>query len=102
MRLTVDAVHSIGSAAGDWSTVTFRDACDMMTGNYGSASYQQDEDGAAMVQFFIEETYSGKIAESFSFRNRAKPGTTHVYVYECARTVHMSTSMQCTHGSPLA
>lgn len=62
----------------DWRTVTFRDTCDMMTGNYGSSNYQADEDGAAMVQFFIEETYSGKIGESFSFRNRASPGSTHV------------------------
>ena len=75
------------AARGDWSDVTFRDACDMMTGNYDSANYQQDEDRGT-TNFFTDEIYwdgklkgklSHAIGRAFSWRAKVAPGTKHVY-----------------------
>ena len=58
----------------------------MMTGNYNSANYQQDEDRSTR-NFFIDEIYwsglKGKLSHSigraFSWRAKVPPGTKHIY-----------------------
>jgi len=65
---------------GDWSTVTFDNGSDMATGNYLSAAYMSDEDGAADQAFLVAESYATKIDDAFRpFPHQAAPGTTWVY-----------------------
>ena len=65
---------------GDWSTVTFDNGSDMATGNYESAAYMADEEGADDRAFLGVESYTSKVNDAFRpFPHRAAPGTTWVY-----------------------
>lgn len=77
-ELIRDYVPEAASASGDWTRVTFRDALDMMTGNYQSSDYQVDEN-QNMGDFFEAETYKGKLAAAFKFRSQVPPATKHIY-----------------------
>lgn len=67
-------------AVGRWSEVRFRDALDMATGNYASSLYDEDEDSAAMLEFFVAEDHAAKIQFACDhFPHKAAPGTRWVY-----------------------
>ena len=77
--LIKDYVPEAASAGGDWDEVTFENVLDMVTGNYESDGYMEDEEGATMSAFFNAETYNAKIAAAFSYPNKAAPGQKWVY-----------------------
>jgi hypothetical protein len=77
--LIKDYVPESSSAAGDWNSVTFDNTLDMATGNYRFAFYMRDEDSNQMGDFFAAETYADRIAEAFSWGNKAAPGSKWVY-----------------------
>ena len=77
--LVKDYVPEASSAAGNWNTVTFDNTLDMASGNYRFSTYMRDEDSAQMADFFEAETYANRIAEAFSWSNKAAPGTKWVY-----------------------
>jgi hypothetical protein len=72
-------VSQASSAAGNWSAVTIRNALDMATGNYTSSSFEVDEGGTAMSNFFLAEPYTTKTSDAFVFPYMSTPGTTWVY-----------------------
>lgn len=72
-------VPEYSTAVGSWTNVTLNNTLDMATGNYRFATYMRDEDGSQMVGFFDAQTYADRIAEAFSWGNKATPGTTWVY-----------------------
>lgn len=77
--LIKDYVPEYSAAAGDWTNVTFNNTLDMATGNYRFSTYERDEDGTQMGDFFAAETYADRIAEAFSWGYKTTPGTTWVY-----------------------
>ncbi|MFB3923984.1 MAG: hypothetical protein ACE145_19860 [Terriglobia bacterium] len=65
---------------GDWSAVTFGHTLDMTTGNYQSANYMADDNGADGQAFIRAESYDAKMDLAFRpFPHQAAPGTTWVY-----------------------
>ena len=65
-----------------WDTPTFRNAADMATGNYDSASYMVDEDAATPAgDFIIEEPYVSKMAAALGYtaHHSGEQGVTWVY-----------------------
>jgi hypothetical protein len=79
-QLIKDYVPEAGSAAGDWSTVTFENSLDMATGNYRLPGFEVDESSPLMTTFLDEsETYQDKIKAAFSFPSRIAPGQEWVY-----------------------
>jgi hypothetical protein len=79
-------------AVGDWSSVTFRNALDMATGNYDQIGYQKDEESTTMVSFLDKsETLDDKIQAAFSFTNQSPPGK--VWVYHTSDTFLLTLAM---------
>jgi hypothetical protein len=65
---------------GDWTSVTFSNGSDMATGNYQSAGYMVDANGAADTAFLMAETYSAKAFDAFNpYPHQAPPGMVWVY-----------------------
>ncbi len=77
--LIKDYVPEYSAASGSWTNVTLDNTLDMATGNYRFATYMRDEDSSQMGDFFAAETYADRIAEAFSWSNKANPGTRWVY-----------------------
>jgi CubicO group peptidase (beta-lactamase class C family) len=78
--LIKDYVPETALAAGDWSSVTFRNALDMATGNYDQAGFEVDEGSAKMASFLdIAETYTDKMRFALRFPDRNGPGQIWVY-----------------------
>ena len=78
--LVKDYVPEAASAKGDWSAVTFSNALDMSTGNYGQAGFEVDEAGTTMLSFLDKaETYTDKIRYAFLFPGQKAPGQVWVY-----------------------
>ncbi|MBE2219923.1 MAG: hypothetical protein IAF02_00195, partial [Anaerolineae bacterium] len=77
--LIKDYLPETMDSPGDWSQVTFDDALDMATGNFGSSQDMADEDQFFSHPFWTEETYAGKMAGALSWPHGAEPGTTWVY-----------------------
>ena len=78
--LIKDYVPEAAAADGDWTSVTFEHAADMVTGNYRSALFMVDEGSATMSnEFFLAESHADKIAGAFTWPNKAPAGTTWVY-----------------------
>jgi CubicO group peptidase (beta-lactamase class C family) len=71
--------ESAAGPAGDWQAVTFNHAIDMATGNYTSAGYMADEDGAQMGEFFGAQPYAARMAAAFNWPHATTPGTRWVY-----------------------
>ena len=65
---------------GAWKKVTWDEASNMATGNYLSAAFESDEDGAAEGEFMLAEAYADKIHDAFAlFPSVEPPGATWVY-----------------------
>ncbi|MBE9538926.1 MAG: serine hydrolase [Proteobacteria bacterium] len=66
---------------GNWSDVTFSQALNMLTGNYGSVDGRSDEGSVATdQQFFFKSTHADKVAYSCNAWPRsAPPGSQWVY-----------------------
>jgi CubicO group peptidase (beta-lactamase class C family) len=77
--LIKDYVPEYEQSPGDWARITFNNTIDMATGNYESAGYMVDEDGAKMGQFFEAQPYAARIAAAFDWPNSARPGEHWVY-----------------------
>ena len=77
--LIKDYVPEFSASPGEWERVTFNHTIDMSTGNYSSAGYMSDEDGAKMGEFFNAQPYAARIAEAFDWPHAADPGTRWVY-----------------------
>jgi hypothetical protein len=67
------------AAAGDWNSVTFGNTLDMATGNYDSAVFPADENGARMNDFFLALSDAAKTSLALQFPNQARAGTQFVY-----------------------
>jgi CubicO group peptidase (beta-lactamase class C family) len=90
--LIKDFVPEAGSAAGDWSKVTFRNALDMATGNYDQAGFQADESGPNGLGFLdMAETYADKIQYAFGFLGKSVPG--QVWIYHTSDTFIVTRAM---------
>lgn len=77
--LIKDYVPEYAASPGDWQAVTFNHAIDMATGNYASAGYMVDDDGAQMGEFFSAQPYAERIAAAFDWPHVTAPGTRWVY-----------------------
>jgi CubicO group peptidase (beta-lactamase class C family) len=77
--LIKDYVPEYAAGPGDWERVTFNNTIDMSTGNYGSANYMADDDGAKMGEFFGAQPYAVRIAAAFDWPHVVEPGTRWVY-----------------------
>jgi CubicO group peptidase (beta-lactamase class C family) len=77
--LIKDYVPEYEQSPGEWARVTFNNTVDMATGNYESAGYMVDEDGAKMGKFFEAQPYAARIAAAFDWPNSARPGENWVY-----------------------
>jgi len=77
--LIKDYVPEYSASPGDWEKVTFNHTIDMSTGNYISAGYMADEDGAKMGEFFGAQPYAARMAAAFDWAHAADPGTRWVY-----------------------
>ena len=87
---------------GNWTSVTFGNASDMATGNYLSAAYESDENGASTTAFLDAEPYTTKIADAFTpFPHKVAPGTVWVYqsVANFIQTQAMNAYLQGQLGS---
>lgn len=87
---------------GTWTTTTFGNTSDMATGNYISATYESDENGAQTTAFLNAEPYSTKIADAFTpFPHKTTPGTQWVYqsVATFIQTQAMNAYLQSKQGS---
>lgn len=63
-----------------WSDVTFENALDMATGNYGSSGYMVDESATHTNGLFLATDHASKINYSCTYYSRkVNPGTTWVY-----------------------
>jgi hypothetical protein len=68
------------AANGHWGDVTFLNALDMATGNFGSAKFEVDEDADHTTGLFLQDDHAAKIRYScHQYKRRAKPGSTWVY-----------------------
>jgi hypothetical protein len=77
---------------GRWDETTFGHASDMATGNFDSDRYEEDENGAVMVRFLVDESLEDKIRDSFDFyKDYAAPGT--VWVYQSSATFLLTQAM---------
>jgi formylglycine-generating enzyme required for sulfatase activity len=77
--LIKDYVPEYADSPGDWDRVTFDNTIDMATGNYESAGYMIDEDGAQMDEYWDAQPYAERIAAAFNWPHSADPGTQWVY-----------------------
>jgi CubicO group peptidase (beta-lactamase class C family) len=77
--LIKDYVPEHAASPGDWEQVTFNHTIDMSTGNFISAGYMSDEDGAKMGKFFDAQPYAKRIAAALDWPHAAPPGTHWVY-----------------------
>lgn len=67
-------------ATPDWAGVTFENALDMVTGVYGDAAFEADENSGGARPFFLADTHVGKIAFACGHYHRGSPpGKTWVY-----------------------
>ena len=90
--LIKDYVPETGSAAGNWSAVSFGNTLDMSTGNYAKADYEADEDGPIMGNFLDEaETYADKIKAALRFPHQEEPG--QVWIYHSSDTFILTEAM---------
>lgn len=65
---------------GNWNDVTLNNLLDMGTGNYGNASYMEDEGAAHTDGLFLADSHANKIGYSCSqYTRKASPGTQWVY-----------------------
>ncbi len=71
--------HIPQATGAAWDGVTIGHALDMTTGNYASPTYEADEAGATMSQFFLAETYTEKLTAALSFPRRSAPGSIWTY-----------------------
>lgn len=75
-----DFVHASWCEDERWRGVSFVDLLDMATGNYGSASYQHDEDSLKVVALLRPLASAEKTrAACASWPRQAEPGSTWVY-----------------------
>jgi len=76
-----------------WQGVTFAHALNMMTGNFNSSVYDEDEVSLGQTQFFLTEAHEAKIGISCNrFPRREEPGT--VFAYHTSDTYLLGTAMQ--------
>jgi hypothetical protein len=67
-------------ATPDWTGVTFENALDMVTGVYGDAGFEVDENSDANRPFFLADTHAEKIAFACThYRRGSPPGKVWVY-----------------------
>lgn len=79
--------------SGQWRDVTFSDALNMTTGNYGTDKYMADEDGPKMMDFFNALTHKDKIDIACgAFRHKSAPGSK--WVYHTTDTYILGTALQ--------
>ena len=65
---------------GNWQDVTFENALDMVTGNYGLPAYHEDESSAHIGKLFVPETHAAKIQYSCNqYERKSEPGSRWVY-----------------------
>lgn len=91
-QLIRDYLPETADSPGDWSEVTFEDALDMATGNFGSSSFMVDEEGRIFEGFFNVLTYTEKITAALDWPHRAPPGTK--WVYRSSDTFILVSAMQ--------
>jgi CubicO group peptidase (beta-lactamase class C family) len=90
--LIKDYVPEVATASGDWSAVTFRNALDMVTGNYDQADFEMDEAGATMLAFLDQaETYADKIKFAFRFPSQKPPN--QIWIYHTSDTFIVTRAM---------
>ncbi len=77
--LIKDYVPEYAASSGDWERVTFNNTIDMSTGNYASADFMADDNGAKMGEFFGAQSYADHIALAFDWPHAAEQGTRWVY-----------------------
>jgi hypothetical protein len=88
-----DYVPEAAAANGDWTSVTFEHAADMVTGNYQSSLFMVDDGSAKMDnEFYLVESHAEKIAGAFSWPNKAQSGTS--WVYHTADTYILTQALQ--------
>lgn len=79
--------------SGQWQDVTFLDALNMTTGNYGTDKYMIDEEGDDMMRFFMASSHKDKIDMACtSFKRQAPPGSK--WVYHTSDTYILGTALQ--------
>ncbi|HEY62711.1 MAG TPA: beta-lactamase family protein [Anaerolineae bacterium] len=90
--LIADYVREVANASGNWRNVTFGNALDMATGNYESTFFEHDEHSDLMDNYFIAETYTGKMDLALRWENKAPPGS--IWVYHTSDTFILTQAMQ--------
>ena len=77
---------------GNWNDVSFGNAVDMGTGNYGLAGYMSDEGASHTNDLFLAEDHASKISYSCTqYARKATPGTK--WVYHTSDTYILGTAM---------
>ena len=77
---------------GNWNDVTFGNAVDMGTGNYGLAGYMSDEGASHTNDLFLPEDHASKINYSCTkYSRKATPGSK--WVYHTSDTYILGTAM---------
>ena len=73
--------EAIAECAGSqWHDVTLLNALDMATGNYASDLFEADEGSTATRNnFFLVDTYAGKVAHACAYSRKSVPGAKWVY-----------------------
>ncbi len=90
--LIKDYVPEAAESIGDWENVTFNNALDMATGNYGSNQFMVDDNSQKMNEFFGSMRYTDRIFQAFNWPNKSQPGTT--WVYRTSDTFIVTRAMQ--------
>lgn len=77
---------------GNWNDVTYDNAIDMATGNYGSRLYMKDEGKLHVAGLFSSHDHAGKIHYSCTqYARKAVPGSK--WVYHSSDTYILGTAM---------
>ena len=84
-----------------WDGVTIEHALDMATGNYRSATPNEDEDSTGHVRFIYSDNHADKIEAACTlFRNKDDPGSK--FVYHTSDTYLVGTALQAWVKDKLA
>ncbi|MCJ7695191.1 MAG: beta-lactamase family protein [Anaerolineaceae bacterium] len=90
--LIKDYLPEVVSGKGNWDTVTFNNALDMATGNYGSTGFMIDDNSDKMMEFFIAQPYAARMQAALDWPELAPPGTR--WVYRTSDTFILTRAMQ--------
>lgn len=79
--------------SGNWSDVTFQNALNMSTGNFGTAKYMVDEGQKEMIRFFDAVSHKERIKVACgAFKRKSRPGSK--WVYHTSDTYILGTALQ--------